>query len=125
MTAPAFSLPVAIAIAVIGVSTTFWAVFRAVRDHHIAKEFRDRALASADDDQRPALDALFASERALALVCVQLNGQDWVVGQRLIHAAEVRVFNGLSDPDTTRRILDDALHLVESRDFDAAWRVLV
>ena len=124
MSDPAFSLPVAIAIAVVGGATTFWVLWRAIQDQRRAKGFRKAALGLADESAKPALEALFATERAFAVLCAKLVGQDWVVGQRLIHAAEVLVFEGLVDPIHTKETIDKAVTLVESNDFEAAWEVL-
>ncbi|MEZ4459372.1 MAG: hypothetical protein R3E66_06515 [bacterium] len=124
MSDPAFSLPVAIAIAVAGGATTFWVLWRAIQDQRRARGFRTAALARADDSAKPALEALFATERAFAVLCGKLVGQDWVVGQRLIHAAEVLVFEGLADPADTKQTIDKAITLVESNDFEAAWELL-
>jgi len=118
------SLPLAIAIAALGGGVTLWAVYRSIVDQRHARTFRQNSIDEASPEVAAALEGLFAAELELVRFCGGLKGQDWVVGRRLIHAAEVVVHDGLSEPDACRVILEQALENCRGGNLEGAWAIL-
>ncbi len=125
MADPAFSLPLALAIAALGGGATLWAIFRSITDHRHARTFRQKSIDAATPEMKVQLEALFATELELMRCCACLKGQDWVVGRRLIAAAETAVHQGLGHPAECRAVLEGALVDCQAGNLEDAWAKLV
>ncbi len=125
MADPAFSLPLALAIAALGGGATLWAIYRSIIDHRHARTFRQKSIDAATPEMKVQLEALFAAELDLMRCCASLRGQDWVVGRRLIAAAETGVHEGLGQPDKCRTVLEAALQDCQAGNLEEAWAKLV
>ena len=125
MADPAFSLPLALAIAALGGGATLWAIYRSITDYRHAQNFRQKSIETASPDMKVSLEALFATELELMRFCASLKGQDWVVGRRLIAAVETAVHDGLGKPDECRRVLEAALEDCRAGRLEDAWATLV
>lgn len=125
MADPAFSLPLALAIAALGGGATVWAIFRSITDHRHAQTFRQKSIDAATPEMKVLLEALFATELELMRCCASLKGQDWVVGRRLIAAAETAVHDGLGHPDECQTLLEGALQDCQTGNLEDAWAKLV
>ncbi len=117
-------LPLAIATAALGGGVTLWAIYRSMIDRRHARTFRQKSIDAATPETAVSLEALFAAELELVRFCTSLKGQDWVVGRRLIHAAEVVVHGGLDEPDVARVTLEQALTDSRAGNFENAWAKL-
>lgn len=124
MSDPAFSLELAIAIAALGGGVTLWAIYRSIIDYRYAQTFRQKSIDGATPEQASALEALFAAELEFVRFCTNLKGQDWVVGRRLIAAAETAVHDGLAQPDECRVVLEAALKDCQAGRLEDAWAKL-
>jgi hypothetical protein len=122
---PAFSLPVALAIAALGGGATLWAIFRSIIDHRHARTFRQKSIDAATPEIQVQLAGLFATELELMRCCASLKGQDWVVGRRLIAAAETAVHEGVGHPAECRLVLEAALMDCQAGNLEDAWAKLV
>lgn len=125
MADPAFSLPLALAIAALGGGATLWAIYRSITDHRHARTFRQKSIDAATPETKVLLEALFATELELMRCCASLKGQDWVVGRRLMAATETAVHEGLTDPEHCRILLEGALQDCQDGRLEDVWVTLV